>query len=116
MADSEPVLLSKPTAPISSSSACDVFAALPELGAVELPVAVADLSLGVAETRPLAVKTLAAALNLSFGFADSEILTLPLESAAETGAENTNVRTPVVPEHVPSVCEQAPCVISASFV
>src|SRR6266404_6249710 len=56
-------LSSQPSAPISSSSGCDVAAAVrPESAAMPLPVAVCDWSF-TGDARPLAEKKVAAALS-----------------------------------------------------
>ena len=107
-----PVLLSKPTAPIISSSACEVVAGVasvqlaavvPELGVVLFPVAVWHRSLGEGETIPLKEKRVAAILT-----ALPEVTVIVLfDRARVAGAEKTTVRTPLVP---------LPVVVSASIV
>src|SRR2546427_12799147 len=102
-------LSSQPSAPISSSSGCDVVVAVgPEAAAVLLPVAVCDLSTGSGETRPLAEKNVAAALLENDG---KLTVIVPCEAVPSkvwvTGAEKSRVRTPVV---------MLPLVTSASLV
>src|SRR5438445_5874392 len=93
-------LSSKPRAPISSSSGCEVVAVRPEsavmLPALVVPVPVWDLSFGDGDTRPSKEKKVTASF---VGVGDGKLTVMvPPAKALVTGAEKTSVRTPLMPE------------------
>jgi hypothetical protein len=92
-----------PSAPISSSSACEVVVVAPELsvcGSAPLPVFVLDLSCGEGVASPSNEKTLAA---LYCGTVPEKVnVIVPPESALVTRAEKSDVLTPSEAELITS--------------